>query len=451
MTSPSTVWAAHGAPVPVTAPTRRCMAVLSTPTSGVLTNAEITFRLSTMIPTTTTRWRVRIRNYKVLSEATVLTGASFVGIYHGQQALDSTGLPTGGFTAAPTQAIGAFTLAADGSEYVSAWFTGTQITGGLPWLFSFAYTGGDTSTGQASSQGQMWYKVGGGSSASVNQTDATGFSTTGASPFDIRIEYDAVTAARTTLVIGDSLSFGTASAVLPQQMCYPSIYANRTGNPTMNTGIPSVTAAQWAGATSQWKWQRADPANVIYDQAVVLIGTNDVSANTTVATYKGYITTIIASLRALGINRIALCTITPRNLAHGVIVKPVAIGATSVVLDNGGLSAGTVQLGENLLAETVTLSASPTAVGDGTFTYTITTTTKAHAIGEVAALSQETLRLGYNAYLRGLPGGAFAAIGFDRAWASFYDPAVAQQDFVQTDNLHPTPGGAARLAESIPA
>jgi len=451
MTSPLSVWMPHGGASPVITPTRRCMAVLSTPVNGVIKNAEITWRLSTTLPSTTTRWRVRIRNYQLRTETAINTGASFVGVYHGQQALDSSGQPTGGFTAAPTQALGAFTLPADGSEYISAWITGTQITAGLPWLFSFAYTGGDTVTGQGSSQGQMWYKIGAGSSAAVNQTDATGFTSTGASPFDIRIEYDTVTTNRVTLVVGDSITFGTASAVLPQQFAYPTIYALRTGNPALNGGVPGALASEWAGATTLWKYQRFDPANVPVDQAIVYIGTNDIGGNSSVATFKTNLLAILTNLRALGVQRIIVCTITPRNLAHGLIVKPIAVGATSVIVDNGALTAGSVQLGENLNSETVTLSASPTNNGDGTYTYTITATTKAHTVGEVVALSQETLRLGYNAFLRGLPGGAVASASFDRAWAATYDSAVAQSDFVQGDQLHPTPGGAARLAELLPA
>ena len=414
------------------------MAVLATPTSNTLSNTEITFRLSTIIPSATKQWRVRIRNYKVGSEAAVMFGANFTGIYHGRQAL-AAGLASAGFVSAPQSAVGAFTLAADGTEYVSPWITAmdNQIGAGVPWLFSFAYTGGSAS-GQASGQGQMWYIIGAGSAANLANQAATSFLTTGAAPFDIRIEYDTLTANKIGLAIGDSITYGTGSAVLSQQFSYPMIYGRRSGNPVANGGIPSATLLQWQGGTAQWKWQRFDPANIAYDFAIVMLGTNDVSASATLANMQTYFLQVVAQLNALGINTVRGGTLTPRNLAHGILQLPVLAGATSLVIAGTVLTVGNFQIGEGPTPDVVTTSGTPTDNANGTFTYVCTATAGAHRAGETVSLSQQTVMLGFNAWLRGLPAGIADALHFDRAVAATYDKSIMQPEFAESDGLHPS-------------
>jgi lysophospholipase L1-like esterase len=409
------------------------------------------WRLSNIWHADVVAMRLRIANKAPLAEASALFGASFTATYAGPQALDASGNPTGGFVAAPTQAFAAFTLPADGSEYVGPWVSpaGAMPTYGTPWLFSFAYTGGATSGGgQRAGTVNTWYNTSAGSSAKVNQTSASTFTQGSTAPFDIRIEFQFQSSGLTGIGIGDSITWGTGGALVPGQYSYPSIYSRRTGNLMVNAGIPSSTLAQWAGASSEWKWQRLASALTEADFVTIALGTNSLA--TGAAAMQTAFQTILTTVRTLvgATKPVYGTTIPPRNLPHSRLAANAIAGATTLVLNDATLPSGSARLGAGPTVETVTVSASPT--GTGPYTYTVTALANAHVIGEFIARGSEIERLNFNDWLRGLPNALAGCIDHDLALAADYDRGILRPEFGQSDGLHPTAAGCTRMAEVVP-
>jgi lysophospholipase L1-like esterase len=422
---------------------------------GSLKNAEICWRIPFALPYTTSRWRLRVRNYDVKNEAAVANGASFVGVYVGTQAVDSTGAGTAGYAAAPTQAMAGFTLPADGSEYVSGWVTaaGSQVAGQVNTLLSLAYTGGDTVTGQSTGFNKIFFMSGGGSSSHVGDTAAGTFASYGSAPFDVRIEYEIQAPIAAKLVLAapaDSLTWGNGvqAAPVPLSNSWPAIYARKSGNIIINGGVGSSAPADWAASTAAWKWARLnlDSLLVPVDATVVEIGTNGLSGGT-LSYIQGQILGCLTALRALGVTTpVHLMSVAPRNFNHSLLANSPAIAGT--VQTQSSLANGSYQIGEGPSAETVTVTG---ISGTGPYTLTLSAgTTKAHRFGEtIAGTADEALRLQLNAWIRSVPGGFASAIALDVLVAASYDKSIIQPEFDLTDGLHFSAQGLARIADAI--
>jgi hypothetical protein len=260
------------------------------------------------------RWRLRIANYNVFGGAAVPTGATFVSTYCGPQAVDSLGAPTAAFVVAPTLALPGFTLPSDGSEYVSGWVTaaGALPDPKVPWLYSFAYTGGDTTTGQASGTGEAWTANTAGISANVGDQVARG-NKGNTSPFDLRIEYEYTVPSTTVyeMGFGDSL-MGGAGPTFPKYKTWPQQAAIRRGRLISNVAVGSTTLANWSDNTRRL-WTRFSAASAP-DRLIIGLGTNDLNT-TSLAQMQAYFITIIGLARTAypGIDIVAM-PIPPRNL-----------------------------------------------------------------------------------------------------------------------------------------
>lgn len=270
-------------------------------------------RLLFKLPVATTRWRLRIGNN--MPDGTLTSGAcSVTGVYLGTPVVDSTGAPTGAFTAAPTSVIAPFSTNADGSDLRTAWITasGSQIAANTLAGLSIGWT---ATSGQVIQNGgaKMWYSTGTGKNADA-ATAAPALSTAQTTAFNIAIEYEFAGTNQVGLVIGDSLTDGYfTSATLLALDTYHQNYSQRASIPIITTADYGSNANEWV-TLSQERWQRILASGHTIDFAVVDLGSNDANNGATLAAFQGYVSSIVANVRSLGINRIYFNTIAPRAL-----------------------------------------------------------------------------------------------------------------------------------------
>lgn len=448
-----------------TKPVRRALSVLSTPIGSSYSNAEMQFRLAQVFPQPTRCWRLHIRNYNVLGDAAIASGASFAPVYIGQQAVDANGDETGAFTAVPTQALPAFTLPADGSEYTSAWVTDAalQMIPGKPMLFDFAYTGGGT---QQYGYGRMWFAAGAGRAAGVGSQNgySGGLASIQTSVFDIRIEYEFAGDRQVIAVIGDSTASsngGVASEPMSQWRRWPERWGVRTGHPVANGAIPSTSMGNTWTNTAKWAYQRLKPQTVTYDAVISDVGINDVNGGSSLATYKTNDALMVAAIRSVftSARRIFACALKPfdsyataaSGFPSGRLTAPVAAGASTFTSSSNWSNGDVLQIGDGYTAESVTVSGAPTGSAPGPYTVTITGTfSRAHQIHEPVSGAKETIRRGVNTWLGSLPSGRAGFFRTDRAVTAnqsdnLWDPVAS------SDGLHPSIHGHASEAAAVPS
>lgn len=421
---------------------RRALAVLSTPFNLTFNNAEMTFRLPFAVPIGTRQWRLRIRNINALSDIPQLNGATFVASYLGEQAIDANGDPTGGFAAAPAQALPGFTMAADGAEIVSGWVTtpSLQFTANRSYLLSMAYTAGGTINWGTN---RCWFAASVGAAALVNQQSGSGFTSFYAAPFDVRIEYDTVLGDNLIVaVIGDSTTQGCGSNVgspIAAERRWPEQWAARTGNPTANGAVSSATMVTY-GTTTAWILQRLLPSLITYDVIIASMGVNDIGAG--LATFKTRHATMIAALRTLfGADvRIFANGVKPNEAnPHSLLAAKVAAGANTIVTSASYTTGIQVRVGAGWKQEFMTTTG--TSTGTGPYTTTLTANlANGHDIGEVVAEANERNRLDANNFLSFCPSGIEAFHPTHRAVQAPFD-AARWDPQLSSDGLHPSVEG----------
>jgi hypothetical protein len=96
-------------------------------TDNTYSPLDICERVLLKLPVTTTRWRLRIRNYNSLTNTakTTATSLTMTGAYVGTPSFPTGGGDrwTGIFTATPAQALASASMPLDGSEWTSGWVT----------------------------------------------------------------------------------------------------------------------------------------------------------------------------------------------------------------------------------------------------------------------------------------------------------------------------------------
>lgn len=290
------------------------------------------------LPVTPLRWRLRIRNYSPLN-ATSGTGTATVTAYIGTPAVPTSGLYrwTGTMASVAATAVqwggSGSTTISGATEITSDWTTG-NITQGIPFVLSVGYgsmsslvaAGGD-STGGLSREAS-------GAAAAANSTSSF-TATTSTMYMDVRIEYEYVTDLRpdgrpyipTVLVVGDSIAAGHVQTQFASAGPWnygtdkwPEQAALRNGFAVANIAIgqsrvrDAGTGAGWDAATSTAHAfvARADLATTVPDACIIALGINDVN-NSTYAQIQAAYKTLVDNVRAWGISRIHVCTVTPGN------------------------------------------------------------------------------------------------------------------------------------------
>lgn len=276
------------------------------------------------LPVGVTRYRIRVRNRQNNAAQTVLTTPiTITGIAMGAPAYKSDGRWNGNFASAPTALVSTSqSVPTDGSDYISPWFTAPAIQAGTPVLFSMGWTSTATGTGMTISSVQGLAVSTAGSSANYAATTLTGATIgSGTLAHDVRIEYDFIASPKNLvgLYVGDSIIEGegdgdqTASpqgAALAHE-AWPGALGLRAGHGTINAGIGGLGAGGWVSA----QLSRFDLATTVPDYAVIGFGSNDASAALALASFQSAMISIINTLRGLGIPKIYVATVIPRNFS----------------------------------------------------------------------------------------------------------------------------------------
>lgn len=440
--------------------------------SGSLTTSgagsDIAVRLMNTLPVSPTRYRIRIKNYNSKTSTAGGGPLNCTGIYLGTPTFPASGDGrwAGNFTATPTQIVAPFTLAASGTEYVSAWITAPTITRRIPFALSMGFnnTAGAGSVAVYSDVLGGYSYIGLGASAAVAATGAPASLTAQKwAYFDTRLEYEYTTTVDTSgapdipvgLFVGDSITAG----ICGQTTVVPHHHESWVGSAALarkfapvNIGVSSSKTSDWLNTTSPY-WTRVDLATTVPDFAAISIGINDVTTSATAATIQANIMTTMANLRTLGIQRIYLATIMPDGYG-----SPVSVGGGSVtntsktvtVTSTLGLMANMPITGTGIPASTtiasidsptgLTLSAAGTATNTGL-------TLSAGATG-VPTATQEAVRVAVNQWIRSVPYGCNAVWDFDKELANPALPGTADPSFISA-YPHPDLGGYQRAANVV--
>lgn len=294
-------------------------------------------------PVTTTRWRMRLRNYAVIAEAAGVGEISCAGVWVGDPSIPAPRWG-GAFVTAPPRVIEPFVLndSAVGDTF-TPWVTDPtqQFRAGKPRGFSFGCTADATSVFRYDAGMACLWRGGAGQAAASGAAPAGGAFSPINAMMDCRIEYEALlpVSAPVTLVIGDSIAAGYTGGDgggYPHET-WPAIAAGRGRYPTNNLAVPGSTMAQWATGGAGWKLARADLATTVPDRAIIALGTNDIAALP--ATLQANLLTVITTLRNLGIPEIWLATLPPwpasasepNRAAYNAFVRDVPYGVAGVV------------------------------------------------------------------------------------------------------------------------
>ncbi len=424
-------------------------------------------RFGFQLPSTTTQWRLRIRNNNCLANTTVAGAMSLIGVAIGAIKNSDLGW-SGAFASAPTtiSEIVAATIdpGAIGAEYVSPWVTSAneQFTAFKQYGISIGINAGATPTTANGSPNQLGY--GAGTSANFAQTAMPGVSFASyLSLLDIRMEYQFVGSNLIGFCIGDSLSAGVLSGGFGGT---PKFGLMGPGNKMhemagIKSGIHMINGGVTAFQTSNWItqanlcWSRFDLATNPPDFAVILIGSNDAATGPTgLATYQANIQSIITILNGLGISKVYMLTI-PGNRFNGTFLTAQAAAAQTAFTANDNTLSGFIQIGgpnDGTNSELHTVSTGPT--GTGPYGYTANSNlTVLHPKGTIVAGLNETARLQYNDWIRQQPPGITAAWDIDSEMALAPYNGMGHPFYFGDNNplnAHPnTPSGYMRMSDLV--
>ena len=286
-----------------------------TPRGFLGTYLDTLVRYPFSLPSTTTRWRLIIRNRDYKTETDFANAVSFSGFWVGRHSIDSTsGAGTGLFTSAPEQAIGAFTTPADGSEMTTDWVTAAaaQVHANRPTLLSFGYTMPAGSSVAQGSGGCYLRNAVGASALGESMSPGTMLGQY-YSFFDIRLEYEATDSFYLVFCIGDSITEALNSTEFGTQFSWPSQVGRRQNIRTLNGGIAGILPSEYGNASHR-KWTRWGLEARGVQTAIIALGTTAIQNSVPLDTLKSEILSIMTILRdSFGIQRIYLSTVNPRS------------------------------------------------------------------------------------------------------------------------------------------
>jgi len=376
-----------GAPVPVTRTLvytnggQSTLGHAKTPASGTWTQGGL--RHVVTVPVSTTRWRIRLRNYDTYNNTNGTGALSGTSIRVGPQ-VTGVEVNNGNFQAGNSSVIvsSPFTVPNTTSFYETPWVTdpALQIMAGVPmvigWGFTMAAQSLNGSTGEAF---VFTTSAAATTEATAATTPATGSSMQG-TPIDFQVEYECVSTRPAFLTIGDSIMEGfggikgttnAAQVPYPISSSYPAQWARNCGALVTNLAQYSTVSAQWA-ATSSDRWSRVNLTNGAYDGALIAIGSNDCSTGVAIATFKANMLTVINKVRSIIgndkpiylANVMGRAGVTAANKdAYNNWFGTMPYGVTGIVdFDSIMSTQGAATLNSNLTSDTV----HPNAIGYAT-------------------------------------------------------------------------------------
>lgn len=254
-------------PATPTAGFRTVPLALSTGHSGADTNTTGHARVPVHYNAPITRWRVHIRNVNPRYNISRTGAVDFTGLWLGDQHATSPW----GMTATPTQVHGPFSLPADGSEWVSPWFT-NPIGDNIPRLLSYGYTAsaGTTVHGML---GTCWRSTTPGHASGRIPVGSAALS--GLVPFWVWLEAETPAKTPAVAVVADSRGLGH-SATWPLYDSPLSIHCRRVGALPIHYGASGDSMGSSLDP-DHLKW-RPYPGTTPPDSVLWSMGGNDMAA-----------------------------------------------------------------------------------------------------------------------------------------------------------------------------
>ncbi|WP_280431632.1 GDSL-type esterase/lipase family protein [Nocardia brasiliensis] len=298
----------------------------SVPGTSTTVNTQAGIRTSVKVPVSSTRWRVKLRNYGMTG--TAKTGLTGKGIKFGEAARVTSGAGTtsrtGGFVGnAATTLIGTdFVIPGDGSYWSLPWITdqALQLQAGKDHLLAIGYTVASSLAVQ-NTWGECFYW--GNSATALDPTVTAGSSIPAGIPLDIVIEYECVTTRSAWLFIGDSIAEGvvgnrgtSSASVVPQPVwkAYPHQWAARNNALVCNISLSGMQTGQYLPAQFPQFFARLDLAGAKFDGCVIATGSNDFQNGRTLAQYQSDISALVSQVRSvIGDRPIYYCSTIPRS------------------------------------------------------------------------------------------------------------------------------------------
>ncbi|MFR9773036.1 SGNH/GDSL hydrolase family protein [Nocardia sp. SC052] len=279
-------------------------------------------RFVVKLPTTTTQWRIKIRNRDY--GQTNLTAGTLKKLIVGGHARATTGtaLETGSFTgnAATTIVSTDQTIPGDGTWYTSPWVTagGDQFPAGVEMLVAFGYTFA-SSTAVSTGCGRGWHWTN--STSATDPTVAGSGATQQYIPFDWVVEYQVTSRRKVTLVIGDSISEGImgGNSSLSSTSLWRGpfwLWAARDNRLIVNLSLAGIALTHFATTpASNYLWNRQSFTASDIDEVIISAGSNDMNSGRTLAQMQADVLTIVSYLQStLGVTApIYMATILARG------------------------------------------------------------------------------------------------------------------------------------------
>jgi len=269
------------------------------------TSTNVGVRLPVRVPVTPKRWRVYIRNYNDRT-GTAYTGAlSFTGVSFGKGAVDAEGRPTGQYNGGKTIISGAFTSAANGTQWVSPWMD-YVLDPAEQYILSYGYT--SAAQNNHASVGGGWLTNLG--SGAIN-TDGTALTATKAAPLDVWIAYEVDDDTPHFAYFGDSLTAGV-SADLPVYDSWAKRHAMANGAFAQMYAHSGTGYSEWTSSL-QSKFQKYTGFSGVAkpDRLYNAMGSNDL-VSASVATMRARFNATVPILKSFTSSNMYLMTILPR-------------------------------------------------------------------------------------------------------------------------------------------
>ncbi|MDQ1053162.1 lysophospholipase L1-like esterase [Arthrobacter sp. SORGH_AS 212] len=411
---------------------------------------DFTQRTAVRFPKGMKRFWIRWANHNILTNTVLTSPMTITSFYVGLPAYDTVTSQrwTSNYAAAPTALFTTpLTVPTDGSDVEVGPFTLPENLVGKEVLLSYGITTQATGTGVGISLAGDGYRTGTASQAGTQTIGGSG--EVGKIFGDLRFRVEVEGGQRIGLFIGDSLTAGFAAGtapaegntrvgVLPHER-WPEVAARSANFHAVNGGCSSAPSGLFATA-SNMVYTRLGIGTVcdVPDFAVEWLGANDFSgAGASAANLRASLTSVIATLRGMGIDEIYANTLTPQGFTaqQGTLTASAAAGATTITS-----SITALYTGQNMILGTGNDYEVATVTGQsGTGPYTLTLSaalTKAHPSGSRVAADAENIRLRTNNWLRQKPLGLSGVIPFDQFVTTALDAPSGIDQLMCDDKLH---------------
>lgn len=276
------------------------------PSTLITVNTTCSLRIPIRLAADTTQWRLKLRNYNSLT-STAQVSVTMDKIVKGVMAAPVSGVAqTGTFAGSTATTIDtAQTIPGDGSYYTSPWVTAPadQFADGQDHLIGIGFHT-SASTSMLVGIGQCWRWT---TTAGTDPTVAGSAAATVASyiPIDWVLEYQTTNSKHAYLIVGDSISEGTAGA--PGTLASPTPlwhgfwdqWARRRGDMMVQKHALYASLTQTWASPTYTGWTRQSTTGGLYDGAVIALGANDIPSGRTLAQLQADYASVIANVQAI--------------------------------------------------------------------------------------------------------------------------------------------------------